>query len=116
MRLKKPSSIIPMKTEVVVKPQRVIVQNVNVPGRTSTVDGGMYEAMRRALLKVLPRNAPGLTQAEMIAAVVPHLPADLYPGGAKVGWWAKCVQLDLEAKGILAREAGKVMRWHRDTM
>lgn len=64
---------------------RITVQNVNVPGYTSTVDAGMYEAMRKALFKVLPKKAPGLTQSEMMAAVVPHLPQDLFPGGAKAG-------------------------------
>ena len=29
---------------------RVTVENVNHPGRTSTVDAGMYHAMRDALL------------------------------------------------------------------
>ena len=53
--------------------------------------------------KVLPAAAPGLTQSEIRAAVVPHLPQDLCPGGAKAGWWAKAVQLDLEAKGTLVR-------------
>jgi hypothetical protein len=24
-------------------------------------------------------------------AVVPHLPSDLVPGGAKAGWWSKAV-------------------------
>ena len=104
------------KKPVAEKPARVSIRNVNVPGYTATVDAGMYEAMRRALLIVLPRNAPGLTQAAMMTAVLPHLPADLYPGGAKAGWWTKCVQLDLEAKGILAREQGTPLRWHRDTM
>lgn len=92
---------------------RITVQNVNVPGYTSTVDAGMYEAMRKALLKVLPKKAPGLTQAEMMAAVVPHLPQDLFPGGAKAGWWVKCVQLDLEAKGAMLRESVKPLRWHK---
>jgi nitrogenase molybdenum-iron protein alpha/beta subunit len=92
---------------------RITVQNVNVPGYTSTVDAGMYEAMRKALLKVLPRKSPGLTQSEMMAAVVPHLPQDLFPGGAKAGWWVKCVQLDLEAKESLVREAVKPLRWHK---
>ena len=92
---------------------KVTVENVNVPGYTTRVDAGMYHAMRRALLKVLPSGAPGLTQAEMIQAVVAHLPADLFPGGAKAGWWAKSVQLDLEAKGIVTREGTKPLRWHR---
>lgn len=95
------------------KPGRVTIENVNHPGLTSTVDAGMYKAMRSALLAVLPAEAPGLTQAQMRDAVVPHLPQDLFPGGAKAGWWAKAVQLDLEAKGVIAREASKPLRWHR---
>ncbi len=92
---------------------RITVQNVNVPGYTSTVDAGKYEAMRKALLKVLPKKAPGLTQSEMIAAVVAHLPQDLFPGGAKAGWRTKCVQLDLEARGVMVRERVKPLRWHK---
>jgi len=92
---------------------RIIVENVNVPGRTTRVSAIMYEAMKQAMLKVLPSEGPGLTQAEIRQAVVPHLPDDLYPGGAKAGWWAKAVQLDLEAKRIVVREAGKPLRWHQ---
>jgi hypothetical protein len=94
-------------------PQRLTVENVNVPGYTTTVDAAKYQAMHRALVKVLPARPPGLTQAEMIGAVVPHLPRDLFPGGAKAGWWAKTVQLDQEAKGTIVRETGRPLRWHR---
>ena len=92
---------------------RLTIENVNHPGHTTTVDAGMYEAMRAALLAVLPAKAPGLTQAEMHEAVVARLPQDLFPGGAKAGWWTKAVQLDLETKGVIAREASKPLRWHR---
>lgn len=93
---------------------RVTIENVNHPGSTSKVDAGMYHAMRDAMLKVLPAAAPGLTQAQMRDAVMPHLPDDLFPGGAKAGWWSKSVQLDLEAKGVIARERSKPLRWHRE--
>lgn len=93
--------------------EKVVVENINVPGRTTRVNTGMYHAMRLAMLKVLPSKEPGLTQAEIRAAVIPHLPENLYPGGAKAGWWAKTVQLDLEAKGIIVREATKPLRWHQ---
>lgn len=92
---------------------RVVVENVNVPGQATRLDAGMYNAMRQAMLKATPAKAPGLTQSEMRVAVLPHLPADLFPGGAKSGWWAKAVQLDLEAKGVLVREDTKPLRWHR---
>lgn len=92
---------------------RVTVENVNVPGYTSRVDAGKYAAMREALLKALPDHQPGLTQTEMRTAVVPFLPQELFPNGEKVGWWAKSVQLDLEAKKVLVREVSKPLRWHR---
>jgi hypothetical protein len=92
---------------------KITVENVNVPGRTTRVNAAMYRAMKQAMLKVLPEEEPGLTQAEIRQAVAPHLPEELYPGGAKVGWWSKTVQLDLEAKGIVVREATKPLRWHQ---
>ena len=95
------------------RPGRVTVENVNVPGRTTTVDAEKYRAMRDALLAVLPSEPPGLTQNEMREAVVAHLPEELFPGGAKAGWWSKTVQLDLEARGVVEREPVKPLRWHR---
>lgn len=93
--------------------EKITVENVNVPGRTTRVNKAMYDAMKQALWKVLPTQPPGLTQSEIQEAVIPHLPQDLYPGGAKAGWWYKTVQLDQEAKGNLVREATKPLRWHR---
>ena len=94
------------------KEEKVTVRTVNVPGYTTRVNKARYDAMKRAMWIVLPRRAPGLTEREIREAVVPHLPADLYPGGAKAGWWAKTVQLDQEAKGAVVREATKPLRWH----
>jgi hypothetical protein len=92
---------------------RVEIENVNHPGIVSKVDARMYAGMRAAVLAVVPAGAPGLTQTEMRSAVLPHLPEDLYPGGAKADWWSKAVQLDLEAKGLIVREKGTPLRWHR---
>jgi hypothetical protein len=92
---------------------KVVVENVNVPGKTSRVNAAKYHAMRKAMLQVLPKGEPGLTQAEIREAVVTHLPDDLFPGGKTAGWWAKTVQLDLEAKGTVIREATKPLRWHQ---
>jgi hypothetical protein len=92
---------------------KIAVENVNVPGRTTRVDRSMYDAMKQAMWQVLPSKSPGLTQNEIREAPVPYLPKDLVPGGAKAGWWAKTVQLDQEAKGSLVREATKPLCWHR---
>jgi hypothetical protein len=86
------------------------VENVNHPGSVKHLQADMYEAMKRAFLKVLPKTSPGLTVEELKERVLAHLPEELFPGGSKAGWWAKTVQLDLEAKGIVARERTKPLR------
>jgi Family of unknown function (DUF6958) len=73
----------------------------------------MYKAMKRALLRIPPKTPPGLTVEEIQERVVAHLPANLFPAGFKAGWWAKTVQLDLEAKGLIAREKTRPLRLHR---
>ena len=93
--------------------EKIVVENVNVPGRTTRVNKAMYEAMKTAMWKALPTSSPGLTQTEIREAVVQYLPDDLYPGGEKAGWWAKTVQLDQEAKGNIVREQTKPLRWYR---
>jgi hypothetical protein len=92
---------------------KIAVENVNVPGETTNVDAAKYRAMRKAFLKILPSGSPGLTQREILARVKAHLPASLFPGGATSGWWAKTVQLNLEAAGVVKRAARKPLRWHR---
>ncbi len=58
----------------------VVVENVNHPGKKRRADATHYNAMRRAVLKVLPRRSPGLDYARMTRAVLPHLPANGVPG------------------------------------
>ncbi len=81
------------------------VENAVSPGASRNVDATKYAAMKKAYLAVLP--------AEIKALLTPLLPDDLFPGGAKAGWWAKAVQLDLEAKGIVARGKGSPVRLFR---
>jgi hypothetical protein len=90
----------------------VAVRTPNVPAYTGRVDAAKYEAMRKVLLKVMPAKAPGITQTEMMAALDRAAPKDVFPARTYL-WWGKCVQLDLEARGLLVREDTKPLRWHR---
>jgi hypothetical protein len=89
-------------------PDKIEVQNINHPGRVSLVDARMYVAMRRALLAILPAGTPGLTVAQIQELVRGRFPSD-----ANASWWAKTVQLDLEAKGMIARERSSPIRLYR---
>lgn len=95
------------------KNKMIEVENVTRPAHVRLVDANMYAAMKGAFLKTLPKSSPGLTEAEWRERLVSHLPEKFFPGGAKASWWAKTVQLDLEAKGVVAREKTKPLRWHK---
>jgi hypothetical protein len=69
--------------------------------------------MKKAYLAVLPKAQPGLTAAEIGKALLPHLSEQHFPGGATAGWWAKAVQLDLEAKGVVTRTDTRPLRLYR---
>ena len=88
------------------------VENVNTPGSVTRVNAAKYADMHAAMKAALPKASPGVTQSEMVEAVKPHLSTELFPEGKTSGWWSKTVQLDLEAKGKLTREATKPLRWH----
>lgn len=88
------------------------VENINTPGRTSRVNAAKYHAMKDAMLKVMTKTAPGDTASDIKDAAKAHLPDDLFPGGATSGWWQKSVQLDLEAKGVIARSPTKPLRFY----
>lgn len=89
---------------------KIEIENLISPGRTYNVDATKFEAMRKAYLEVVPSAAPGLTPTEIRVRLTPLLPDDIFPGGAKAGWWAKAVQLDLEAKGVISRGKGSPVR------
>ena len=95
------------------KPERIEIENVIQPGKTYRVDAAKFAAMREAMLAVLPDSLPGLTVPEVKVGVLPRLPDSLFPGGDKAGWWIKAVQLDLEAKRVIARGPGSPVRLRR---
>ena len=92
---------------------KIEIENIISPGKTYRVDRKKYEAMRDALLEALPATAPGMKVADAKTTVLPLLPDDLFPRGAKAGWWLKAAQLDLEAKGVIKRAPGSPVRLFR---
>jgi hypothetical protein len=95
------------------KTERIEIENVLQPGKTYRVDAEKFAAMRDAVLAELPGEQPGLTPAELKVRVLGRLPQSLFPGGDKAGWWMKAVQLDLEAKRVIARAPAAPVRLHR---
>ena len=92
---------------------RIEIENVGQPGKIYRVDADKFNAMRAVVLAKLPVDAPGMSVSDLIAAVKPSLPQDLFPGGEKAGWWVKAVQLDLEAKKVIARAEKSPVRLYK---
>ncbi len=82
----------------------VEVENFTSPGPARRVEARKYNEMRRAVMMQISKARPGMTVAELSKRVTPLLSDAIFPGGATAGWWFKCVQLDLEAKKVIARE------------
>ncbi len=90
---------------------------IEVLSRTSDhvvhLDRAKFEAMRDAMLSVLPDEAPGITVAETKKRLLPKLPEEHFPGGEKAGWWLKAAQLDQEARGIVKRGPGSPVKLYK---
>lgn len=73
-----------------------------------------YRAVRQAMLEVLPTEAPGLTFAQLVAAVAPRLPRGLFPKGP--GFYPMAVRAHLESIGLVCRvEKSRPARLVRST-
>ncbi|VVT17370.1 conserved hypothetical protein [Roseovarius sp. EC-HK134] len=90
--------------------EKIEIESITSPNHVQRVNKAKFLAMRDALLPVLPSEGPGMTVAEAKAALLPNLSQELFPGGEKAGWWLKAVQLDLEAKGVIARDGKRPVR------
>ena len=94
-------------------PKTVVARNVNHRDYELRLNGEKYEAVASAVLKVLPKRQ-GLTYTELVERVTKKVPEALFPGGRTVGWWTKAVQLDLEARNVIARDPeARPLRWRR---
>ncbi len=62
-----------------------------------------YETMRAAILEMLPSSAEGMTWAELAERIAPYLPENIFRHMGTVRWYARAVQIDLEAEGLIER-------------
>jgi len=57
--------------------ETIEIENVNHPGHVTRLNSDMDEAIKRALLKVLPKTSPAQAEAEIRERVIAHLPEKL---------------------------------------
>lgn len=81
------------------------ILNVNTGRSDGTIAKDKYDAMKKALLKVIPRRKAGVPFKGLADRVREHLPAEVFEG-ASIGWYVTTVKLDLEARGLIERVPG----------
>ena len=70
------------------------------------IEAWKYEAVRKAILKVVPKKGEGLLFKELPGRVRGLLSADELSRLGSVSWYTTTVKLDLEARGELERVPG----------
>ena len=68
----------------------------------TNIDAAKYEAMKAALLTVVPAAGAGVPFQDLADAVRPHLSDELF-AKASINWYVTTVKLDLEARGLIER-------------
>ena len=87
------------------KDDRILTQHPT--GKQGTrIERAKYDAMKRAILKVVARRGEGTPFKELSSRVRPHLADEVYGPDVSVGWYCTTVKLDLEARGLLERVPG----------
>ncbi len=76
------------------------------PGKKpTTIPTWKYDAVRRAILAVVPKREPGLAFSELSDRVAAKLPAKAKAELGSIMWHVTTVKLDLEVKGEIRRVA-----------
>ena len=77
------------------------------PGKQGTrIDKWKYDAIRKAIRTVVPRNKDGLPFSLLAKKVGMELPMDERKRIGSVSWYTVTVKLDMEVRGELERIAG----------
>jgi hypothetical protein len=83
----------------------VATKNPGKGKRGPRVDAARYDAMKTALLAVIPKAGDGVRFVDLEGLVEKRLPQATF-AGASVLWYATIVKLDLEARGLIRRVPG----------
>ncbi|MEM7262870.1 MAG: hypothetical protein AAF488_12835 [Planctomycetota bacterium] len=84
-----------------------MIETRNVTGaQGARIRRDRYEAMRTALLAVIPKRKDGIPFRDLASAVEARLPGGELPGGGSIMWYVTTVKLDLEARELIERVPG----------
>lgn len=85
---------------------KVLLHNPNTGQADRHIDADRYAAVRRAILKLVPRSGAGMVFTDLFEAVPEHLPGGKVPRGGAIKWYTTVVKLHMETLGELRRVPG----------
>lgn len=88
--------------------ERISLENPNTGG-SLRIRKLYYDHVRAAIMHAIDQ-AGELKFSDLAAQVEARTPAELW-ADASVGWYATSVKLDLEAKGLIAKEGSPQYMW-----
>lgn len=71
------------------------------------IERAKYDAMRKALLAVIPKRRDGVAFRQLTDLVRARLPKRTFPPEASVKWYVVAVKQDLEARGLIEQVPGR---------
>jgi hypothetical protein len=86
--------------------RKVLMLNPNTGQPDRNIDADRYEAVRKAILKAMPRGGDGVIFTDLFKAVPAHLPGGKIPRGGAINWYTTVVKLHMEASGEIRRVPG----------
>lgn len=87
-----------------------IVECRTPEGRTFRVERWYYDAVRSALLEILPEPGVSIEMFELQKRVAEHMDVITRENVESLSWLVAWVRLDLEQEGLLTRDAAAVTR------
>lgn len=84
------------------------VQTLHPAGKNGVnIERRKYDAMRRAILRCVPRRSGGIALAELNRLVPEALDGSAFAGGDGVTWYLITVKQDLQARGLIEVVPGR---------
>ena len=88
------------------KDEKVICYTPTLDKKPTRILKWKYEAVRRAILKAIPKGDTGTLFKELSVQVEGFLSSEEKSNLGSIGWYTTCVKLDMEVKGEIIRIAG----------
>jgi len=87
--------------------EKVELVSANTGQVNVRIDQRRYDAMRTALLEVVPQSPDGVAYGELSELVKPHLPKWWFEKEFSIAWHIATVKLDLQHRGLVENVEGK---------